>query len=259
MHDEADTDQQRQRPHPPSRRAVLVEALLVFGASTLVCAALWQLRAVSGFINRNLQAFIAAIFLYVPTGLLLRRKEDFADYALTVRPVKRGLLVFLVASAVVFPLFGVGFYFYYRAVCAAASRGVALPAQLRNLCHRYVGGLAGARLRLPTSIEQVAGEFLVVALPEEYFFRGYLQSRLEVVWPSRRRLLGAPVGYSLLVAAALFGLGHLLVDGDALRLAVFFPGLVFGWMRQATGSILAGVLFHASSNLVSRVLHDSFF
>lgn len=247
------------RTAPGSRRRVLIEALVMFGIATGVCAGLWQLRGVSGFINRNLQAFIAAVFLYLPTGLLLRRKEDFAAYGLTVRPVKRGLLLYLAVSAVVFPLFAVGFYVYYEAICAWARRGVSLPAQLRGLCRRYVGGLAGARLRLPTSIELVAGEFLVVALPEEYFFRGYLQTRLEAVWPSRRTFLGARVGYPLLVASALFGLGHLLVDGDALRLAVFFPGLVFGWMRQASGSILAGVLFHASSNLVSRVLHDSFF
>ena len=259
MSTESNQEESGGGPAQPSRRKALIESLVMFGIATAVCALLWQLRPVSGFINRNLQAFIAAVFLYLPTGLLLRRKEDLAAYGLTTRPVRRGLLVFLAASAIVFPMFAVGFYVYYEAVCGALFRDVALPRQLRSLCRRYVGGLSGARLRFSAGIEQVAGEFLVVALPEEYFFRGYLQTRLEGVWPSQRRLLGARVGPALLVAAALFGLGHLLVDGDALRLAVFFPGLVFGWMRQATGSIMAGVLFHASSNLVSRVLHDSFF
>jgi membrane protease YdiL (CAAX protease family) len=43
------------------------------------------------------------------------------------------------------------------------------------------------------------------------------------------------------------------------RLAVFFPALVFGWMRARTGSILAGATFHALCNLFADVLHTSFF
>jgi membrane protease YdiL (CAAX protease family) len=238
------------------RRAALVESLVMFGIATAVCAGLWQLARVVSFVDRNLQAFIAAVFLYLPTGLLVRRREDFADYGLTHRPVKRGVLLFLLCSAVVFPLFAVGFYAYYHVVCAASARGMALPRQLHALCRRWTGR---PRLRVaPDFWEVVLAQLLVVALPEEYFFRGYLQSRLEVVWPSRRRVFGASVGYALLLASVLFALGHVLVDFNGLRLAVFFPALVFGWMRQYSGSILASVLFHAACNLVSELLHKSF-
>jgi len=99
----------------------------------------------------------------------------------------------------------------------------------------------------------------VVALPEEVFFRGYLLGRLEAVWPSRRSLFGAPVGAALVVSAVLFALGHFLVDFNPQRLAVFFPALVFGWMRARTGSVAAGALFHAACNLLSEVLHASGF
>jgi len=262
MSEERDSAREAEPPRmaPASRRSALVEALCVFGSATLCCALLWQLRGLSGFLNQNLQAFIAAIFLYVPTALLLRRKEDFVAYGLTHRPLGRGVLVFLAAGAVVFPLFAVGFYFYYQAVCGWVAPRALLPRQLRSLCRRFVGEVGRARLRLgPDFWEVVAAQFLVVALPEEYFFRGYLQTRLEVVWPSRRTLFGAPVGWALPAAALLFALGHLLVDFNGLRMAVFFPALVFGWMRQATGSILAGVLFHACSNLVSELLHAAFF
>jgi membrane protease YdiL (CAAX protease family) len=248
-----------QRP-PTSRKAALVEALAMFGIATLVCSVLWQVRRFSGFVNRNLQAFIAAVFLYLPTGLLLRRREVFAEYGLTIRPLRRGLVLFLLVSGVVFPLFAVGFYLYYRVTCAAVAQGVRMPRQILSLCRRFVGGVGGARLRISPDFAQVAlAQFLVVALPEEYFFRGYLQTRLEAVWPSRRRFLGGDVGYALLVASVLFALGHLLVDFNGLRLAVFFPALVFGWMRQVSGSILASVLFHACSNIVSELLHNSFF
>ena len=53
--------------------------------------------------------------------------------------------------------------------------------------------------------------------------------------------------------------GHLLVIPNPQRLAVFFPALVFGWMRARTGSIAAGATFHALCNVVSDVLHTSYF
>jgi len=135
-----------------------------------------------------------------------------------------------------------------------------LPRQIGALCRRFMRRWPPAPWGLPRDFAQMAlAQFLVVALPEEYFFRGYVQSRLEAVWPSQRRLFGQPVGFSLIAASILFALGHVLVDFNALRLAVFFPALVFGWMRQATGSILASVLFHACSNLLSELLHHFFF
>ncbi len=52
---------------------------------------------------------------------------------------------------------------------------------------------------------------------------------------------------------------HLEWSLFGLRLAVFFPSLAFGWLRSATGSIVAPVFFHASCNLISKFMHDSFF
>jgi hypothetical protein len=83
--------------------------------------------------------------------------------------------------------------------------------------------------------------------------------RLEARWPPGRRLLGAPIGYAWLISSVLFALGHVLVDFNPQRLAVFFPGLVFGWMRAATGSLAAGAVYHALCNLLSDVLHTSAF
>jgi membrane protease YdiL (CAAX protease family) len=57
----------------------------------------------------------------------------------------------------------------------------------------------------------------------------------------------------------LFALGHVLVDFNPQRLAVFFPALAFGWMRARTGSLAAGAVFHALCNLLADVLHASFF
>lgn len=103
----------------------------------------------------------------------------------------------------------------------------------------------------PKWIDAALGQLVVVALPEEAFFRGYLQTALDRAWDRRIEILGAKIGPALLVSSALFALGHLATIPHPARLAVFFPSLVFGWMRARTGGIGAGVAFHAMCNLLS--------
>jgi len=98
------------------------------------------------------------------------------------------------------------------------------------------------------------GQLLVIALPEEAFYRGYLQTRLDDAWRPRWRVLGARVGPGLLVASAIFALGHVATVPLPTRLAVFFPSLLFGWLRARTGGIGASVCFHALCNVYSQAL-----
>jgi membrane protease YdiL (CAAX protease family) len=113
-------------------------------------------------------------------------------------------------------------------------------------------------LRPLETMDDVAGQLFVIALPEEAFYRGYLQSRLDEAWPPRWNVLGARVGPSLLATAAIFALGHLATVHLPARLAVFFPALVFGWLRARTGGIGAGVCFHAACNIYSQILGRGF-
>jgi len=238
-------------------RRALGEALWAFAGTTAVCAALWQgrsaLKNLPGYLSflGDASTLIALVFLAVPWWLLERRRADWSAYALTWRPAGPGVLLALGAAAVLFPLFYLGFHLYYRTVCDAGA--------FAEMCQRFRGAGGGALRFSPKLLEDTLAQVVAVALPEEFFFRGYLQGRLAEAWPARRHCWGAPVGRALVVTAALFALGHLLVDGNPLGLAVFFPGLVFGWMREKTGSILAGTLFHALCNLYSDVLHRSFF
>ncbi len=111
------------------------------------------------------------------------------------------------------------------------------------------------RWRLPASpFDEVAGQMVVIALPEEAFFRGYLQTSLDRVWPPRWRILGADLGPGWIVSAAIFAVGHVLTIRHPARLAVFFPALLFGWLRARTGGIGAPMLFHALCNLFSATL-----
>ena len=140
----------------------------------------------------------------------------------------------LLLVAIAFPLFAIGYRFYW---------------------HPRVPFV----WRWPTSIvDEIAGQLVVIALPEEAFFRGYLQSALDRVWAPRVRILGADVGPGLLVASLIFALGHLLTIRHPARLAVFFPSLVFGWLRQRTGGVGASIVFHASCNLFSATLARGF-
>jgi hypothetical protein len=104
-------------------------------------------------------------------------------------------------------------------------------------------------------VDALLTQLIAIALPEEALFRGYFQTRLSDLSPARVRLLGATLNVRALVCqAALFALLHFLVGFSPLRLAVFFPGLLFGWMRARRAGVGAAIWFHALCNLLADVL-----
>ena len=107
-------------------------------------------------------------------------------------------------------------------------------------------------------LNEALGQVIVIALPEEAFYRGYLQSQLDEAWTSRVRIAGAAIGPGILVTSAIFALGHVATIPQPARLAVFFPSLLFGWLRARTGGIGASVVFHASCNVFSEMLGRGF-
>src|SRR5262245_47339859 len=77
-------------------------------------------------------------------------------------------------------------------------------------------------LKLPENpLTDLAKEFLIVAFPEEVFFRAYVQSRWDLAWGKPWDFFGASVGLGLPVQAVLFAICH-LASGDWLRASVFF-------------------------------------
>jgi membrane protease YdiL (CAAX protease family) len=97
-----------------------------------------------------------------------------------------------------------------------------------------------------------------VAIPEEFFYRGYFQTRLDQVFGHRWTILGARVGPGLLVACAFFAFGHSIVTLRWWHFATFFPGVLFGWLRARTGSTLPGALFHAWCNVAVSLLDAAY-
>ena len=244
----------------------MTEPLLAFLAATALASALYWLGRIVPLLGANLHGAIALIFLFTPrvAASLSKRPFDYREAGLTIQPVGRNVAVLALAIAVGWPIFFGAFLAFYGGLC----RLVGSPTfgywadWMASNCGRWVG-LSQASWRWPVNGGELVllalTQLVVVAIPEEVFFRGYLYSRLEQRWPSRRRFLGAPVGASLLVSSALFALGHVLVDFNPQRSAVLFPALVFGWMRARSGSIAPGALFHALCNLYSDLLHTSFF
>lgn len=145
-------------------------------------------------------------------------------------------------AALAFPPFFFGYKAYYA-------------GEIVRITH----DVAHFHLRLPASLlDELSGQLLVIALPEEAFFRGYLQSALDRSFAVTWRVLGAELGPGWLISAAIFAVGHYLTSPHPGRLAVFFPALLFGWLRARTRGIGAGVVFHASCNLFSAALGRGF-
>lgn len=234
------------------------EAVLAFGIATAAVAVLGLLSRGIPIMAANLGALVAIVFLYLSVVLARRRGLDIVDFGFRAQPVVRGLVIATVFIALVFPLFAVGFVVFYDEVCTPGSSLARLA--MPGLCAGYDGWDGAHWPRFGWAIvEMVFIQVVVVALPEELFFRGVLHEMCERGLPPKRRWLGGGVGWALVLSSLLFALGHLAVNFDLRRLSVFFPGLLFGWMRSATGSILAGTIAHAASNLFIHVLQQIFF
>ncbi len=102
-------------------------------------------------------------------------------------------------------------------------------------------------------------QFLLVALPEEFFYRGYLQTTLEQAWPWKKKILIFEIGPAIVVTSLLFGVGHFIINLHPSRFAVFFPSLLFGWLRDKTGTIVSCVIYYAACNLMVEAATHHYF
>ncbi|MGA8893648.1 MAG: myxosortase family intramembrane protease [Anaeromyxobacteraceae bacterium] len=226
---------------PPTPRE-LVASWLVVVVGIAAASALASLEP-TGLLRGNLAGVAALLFVLVPDLRLRARGEGWGAYGLpwwgagdgrTWRAWGMGIAAGIGVSAVVLPLF------------AAALLGA----------FRLAGVPTAIAPRLPPGFLLAAVVQLVaVALPEELFYRGWMQT----AWGRSgrgRRVLGAEIGPGFLTTQALFAAGH-LVTLQPWRLATFFPGLLFGWLRARTGGVVAPAVAHALSNLLVLLLDAS--
>jgi membrane protease YdiL (CAAX protease family) len=194
--------------------AVLFEVTAATVAAALAIRVLIAKGAWLGFVY-------PAVWIYLPLAVLLARRLPLAPYGFRIAAWTRGGR-WLLGSLL----------FVLLPFAAAVAIWKSAAGDLDLTLHRWTAGT-------------VASHLLLAAVPEELFFRGYVQERL-------RSSCG---GWgSILVAALVFALAHLLVEPGWLRAAVFFPGLVMGWLRERSGGLLAPALFHWLSNLTADLL-----
>jgi len=101
--------------------------------------------------------------------------------------------------------------------------------------------------------DELLGQVLVIALPEEAFYRGYCSRDSMRFGAEMGRARGARRAGPCRDSRHFCARAPRDRAGPA-RLAVFFPALVFGWLRARTGGIGASVCFHASCNVYSLLL-----
>ena len=242
-----------------ARLDALREVTLTFLAVTVATVLMSRALRVSP-LEEYLHLLVGALFLWTAIRLSQRQPDGIARYGLTlggllepeepppdgavgaVRDLLsavaratpsavRELGAALSVAALVFPPFVGGFYVWHAPTHGFA---LALPAE-------------------PASFALT--QLLVVGLPEEALFRGYMQSRLHDAFGQRTHVMGVTLCLpALLVQALLFALIHVATDLNPARLAVFFPALLFGLVRRWRGGIGASAALHAMCNLLSDVL-----
>lgn len=128
-----------------------------------------------------------------------------------------------------------------------------LPVLTATYQHRALAPIIGT----------VGWTVIGAGLGEEIFFRGCIQTRLDMAFGKPAVLWGLRFGVGLIVSSLLFGLVHALNTVDYFNgqyhfnwsSAVFncFAGLVYAVMREKTASIFPGVIAHGISDVLTRV------
>jgi membrane protease YdiL (CAAX protease family) len=87
---------------------------------------------------------------------------------------------------------------------------------------------------------------LVYPIIEELTFRGVIQGALDVRMHHREALLG--ITWANLMTSGLFVAIHFVHHPPLLALSVIVPSLIFGYVRDRTGSVIPPMLLHAFYN-----------
>jgi len=170
--------------------------------------------------------FLLIVAAVVPTHL---RKRSFAEIGLRVGRLGLILRVLCATCVIVFPLLFAG-------ILLLKHFEVPLP-----LC--------------PVIPEKrwfswLFYQFMYIAVAEEMFFRGYLQSNvLRLLTMSGQKNCAFLELIGIVVSATVFAISHSVLLGSAMPIIIFFPGLIFGWLFVKTKSLLAPVLFHGLANV----------
>jgi len=198
---------------------IMIWLLVLVGLTTLKVIGKW-----------NLSGYLAIVFFLIIPSVLEKSNEILG---LNINP-KREIKFFLLTSAI----FSIAF--------------VLLLLSVKNPIDIEFFGIKIAKVfpQIPEvkDFKWLIIFFLGVAVPEELFFRGFVQGRLNRFFGRKFELFGVKFGYGLILQSALFMLVHLPQSFAPIRFLVFFPALLFGILREKYNSIFPSVILHAVGN-----------
>jgi membrane protease YdiL (CAAX protease family) len=140
---------------------------------------------------------------------------------------------------------------FFRSDSSGIVLGLAVSAVLLSVYTAVIyfyGLYSGHKLvinSLPVGF--ILTQLVMVALPEEVFFRGYLQNKL-----------GNSIK-AVIIVSFLFAIGHFitlcLAGGHNIAMCsqavlTFFPSLVMGYLYLKTKTLWASIIFHFFANVV---------
>lgn len=201
----------------------------VLAITAVVVAIGYLLERLQGlpFIFQNRSLIFAAILLYIPIYIGSRNRKSLVFVETSVGDILRAIGIFVLWAVIIFPPYAV----------------------LVHLWAKLIWGAHTFKLAAFPSWNLVLTQLLVVALPEETFFRGYMQTRLQQIYKPRWTIFGARLGWGWILTCVIFALAHSLIQYQWWHFAIFFPSLIFGYLRERTDGLVAPILFHATSNL----------
>jgi membrane protease YdiL (CAAX protease family) len=175
-------------------------------------------------LTAGLAAGVLGLQLYLPIWLCDRQHIDLQAIGLSGQHWRPALFGGLGTAAVCLPAYAVLSHW-------VLTHGAPLLGIEAHHWRPLTGGAVALAGQLPAQL-------LGVALPEEVFFRGYLQKQF-------KQRIG--------LTAGCFALAHVVGHQHLAGVWTFFPGLMFGWVhRRWPPSLVGCVVLHTLCNLFAQ-------
>lgn len=255
------------------RKSILWEVGLTYLGVLLAIRLISTVAEGAGWLRDPLLLLVPVLFIWAPVWVLRRKGVDPDRYPLSLPPLSDGRTWRQAAGwglglgvAITLPFLPL-YHFWQTTwfpqvvqwLCVMSDNVDAMSAFSDSAACRVGVRAAEPSWTLPAQpLLLIAYHFAYVAIPEEMFYRGYMQSRFDEIWPPHKRVWGALVGRSLWVTALWFALGHSLVTFQWWHPFIFVPALAFGWLRSRTGEVLGGAFFHAWCNVMVVFLDTAY-
>ena len=137
----------------------------------------------------------------------------------------------------------------------------AIKSDRRNISVWFllVMGLTLLLLSDAISIKIVLFNLFLVAIPEEWFFRAYFQTRLQAYLKNNREFFRHHrIVIGIIVTSVLFASTHAIMQNNLLLLPlIFIPSVLFGYLYYLSRDFVLVTLVHLISNMILLRLMDS--